>query len=112
LTNDTTVLLGLDGLASEKVEADQQGRPVVHLVTTDPHTARRKTLARLGQNGRRRIRRASHYSVGRASRSMRWSGAGDIERPAPVKVPRAGEAAILLQRRFVPLTASCGPVGA
>jgi transposase len=40
LTNDTTVLLGLDGLASEKVEVDQQGRPVVHLVTTDPHAAR------------------------------------------------------------------------
>jgi transposase len=40
LTNDTTVLLGLDGLASEKVEVDQQGRPVVHLVTVDGRAAR------------------------------------------------------------------------
>ena len=40
MTNDTTVLLGLDGLASEKVEVDQQGRPVVHLVTADGRAAR------------------------------------------------------------------------
>lgn len=40
MTNDTTVLLGLDGLASEKVDVDRQGRPVVHLVTADPHAAR------------------------------------------------------------------------
>jgi transposase len=33
LTNDTTLLLGLEGLACQKVELDGQGRPVAHLVT-------------------------------------------------------------------------------
>jgi transposase len=40
LTNDTTRLLGLEGLACQKVERDAEGHPVVHLVTADAQAAR------------------------------------------------------------------------
>jgi transposase len=40
LTNDTTLLLGLEGLACQKVELDGQGQPVVHLITVDGQAAR------------------------------------------------------------------------
>jgi transposase len=39
LTNDTTLLLGLDGLAVARVEMDDRGRRVVHLVTADEAAA-------------------------------------------------------------------------
>jgi transposase len=40
LSQDTTLLLGLGGLAAERVELDTDGRPVVHLVTADADAAR------------------------------------------------------------------------
>jgi transposase len=40
LSNDTTLLLGLGGLAADQVERDSQGHPVAHLVTADPDAAR------------------------------------------------------------------------
>jgi transposase len=40
LTNDTTRLLGLEGLACQRVELDAEGHPVVHLVTADTRAAR------------------------------------------------------------------------
>jgi len=40
LVNDTTLLLGLCGLAAERVELDAHGQPVVHLVTADDEAAR------------------------------------------------------------------------
>jgi transposase len=40
LLNDTTLLLGLEGLACQRVDLDGQGRPVVRLVTDDPQAAR------------------------------------------------------------------------
>ncbi|CNG76763.1 ISMsm4%2C transposase [Mycobacterium tuberculosis] len=33
---EATILLGLEGLAVERVEVDEQGRRVVHVVTADP----------------------------------------------------------------------------
>jgi transposase len=39
LTNDTTLLLGLEGLACQRVELDGQGQPVAHLVTADEQAA-------------------------------------------------------------------------
>jgi Transposase and inactivated derivatives len=40
LNQDTTLLVGLDGLAAERVEVDAGGCPVVHLVTADAEAAR------------------------------------------------------------------------
>jgi len=40
VTNDTTILLGLDGLAAERVEVDPGGVPVVHVVTADADAPR------------------------------------------------------------------------
>ena len=40
MVNDTTLLLGLDGLGVERVELDTDGCPVVHVVTMDAHAAR------------------------------------------------------------------------
>lgn len=40
MANDTTLLLGLDRLAAERVEVDTDGHPVVHLVTADPDAMR------------------------------------------------------------------------
>jgi transposase len=40
LSNDTTLLLGLGGLAADRVEQDAGGHPVVHLVTADTDAAR------------------------------------------------------------------------
>jgi transposase len=39
LVNDTTLLLGLEGLACDRVELDGQDRPVAHLVTADEQAA-------------------------------------------------------------------------
>lgn len=40
LTNDTTLLLGLEGLAVQRVEVDEGGAAVVHLSTCDAYAAR------------------------------------------------------------------------
>ncbi len=40
MVNDTTLLLGLGGLAAERVEIDTDGVPVVHLATADAEAAR------------------------------------------------------------------------
>lgn len=40
MTNDTTLLLGLEGLACQKVEPDERGQPVAHLTTADARAAR------------------------------------------------------------------------
>jgi hypothetical protein len=40
VNNDTTLLLGLDGLGAEWVEIDADGCPVVHLVTAAAEAAR------------------------------------------------------------------------
>jgi hypothetical protein len=40
LVNDTTPLLGLEGLACRKIELDGEGKPVAHLVTADEQAAR------------------------------------------------------------------------
>jgi transposase len=40
VTNDTTLLLGLDGLAAERMETEPGGGVVVHLVTADADAAR------------------------------------------------------------------------
>jgi transposase len=39
LNHSTTILVGLDGLVVDRVEADPDGVPVVHLVTADPAAA-------------------------------------------------------------------------
>ena len=40
MVNDTTLLLGLEGLACDRVELDGQGQPVAHLVTANAQAAR------------------------------------------------------------------------
>lgn len=40
MSQDTSLLLGLDGLAAERVELDAEGCPVVHVVTADVEAAR------------------------------------------------------------------------
>jgi hypothetical protein len=40
LLNDTTLLVGLEGLVCQKVELDAEGRAVAHLVTADEQAAR------------------------------------------------------------------------
>ena len=40
MSQDTSLLLGLDGLAAERVELDVEGCPVVHVVTADVEAAR------------------------------------------------------------------------
>lgn len=39
MTNDTTLLIGLEGLACQQVDQDGQGRPVAHLITADEQAA-------------------------------------------------------------------------
>src|SRR5215468_10480349 len=55
VTNDTTLLLGLDGLATERVEVDSGGGVVVHLVTVDTGAARCPSCRTLSGSLKQRV---------------------------------------------------------
>jgi transposase len=55
LTNDTTLLLGLDGLAVQRVEVDDTGTAVVHLNTGDPYAARCPSCAQVSCSPKQRV---------------------------------------------------------
>jgi transposase len=78
LTNDTTRLLGLEGLACLKVERDAEGHPVAHLVTAEEQAARCPACGQLSthpkQNVTTRPRDLPHGGRGVALmwRKRRW----------------------------------------
>ncbi len=55
LSNDTTLLLGLEGLAAQRVEVDDSGAAVVHLSTCDADAARCPSCAQVSCLPKQRV---------------------------------------------------------
>src|SRR5262249_62357304 len=96
LSNDTTLLLGLEGLAVQHVEIDDTATTVVHLGTSHPDAARCPSCAQLSSQPKQRVttqpRDLPHGGRGGKLLWHKKRGRGTKPASAPAAFPRAGPA--------------------
>ena len=120
MSNDTTLLLGLEGLAAQRVEVDDSGAAVVHLSTCDADAARCPSCEQVSTLAKQRVttRPRDLPHGGRGVRLLwhkkRWrcGNAGCAKRSFTESVPQVPSRARLTSRLRAQAGAAVGDRGA
>jgi transposase len=120
LNNDTTLLLGLQGLAAQRVEVDDNGATVVHLSTRDADTARCPSCEQVSTQPKQQVttRPQNLPHAGRQVKLLwhkkRWrcGNAGCAKRSFTESVPEVPSRARLTRRLRAQAGAAVGDRGA